>query len=140
MKEILSVNTVWHRSLVELPEPGRECLGAEIIDAENEDGTRFSLVPSVFYLKAGMVVEISRGPDSELEIEGETPLTAEEKLFTAIMRPEALQEIESDGWYIFDDLNADRQLRYRKLQMPDYWCYPVMPDGITYNWVADTYA
>ena len=138
MKETLEVTQQWHRSLLELPEDGREVLGLCFIDRDNDEGDRFGLMSDMFYFKKGTVLSVEADRKVKIEWKEMPKKSPEERLLNAIFGNQWLQEIEHDGWYTFDSLNDEGLMRYRFIsEEPVYWCYPMMPDGIEMNRMAE---
>lgn len=142
----MEVTNVWHKTEEELPEEGREVLGAEVIDEDCDTGERYGLQEDMYYFKAGTILKVEKDRKNaiHLQYEGQKPKSPEQKLLEAIFGEGDgcdLQEIEEEGWYTFDTVQ-NGLFRYRRISdqySPTWWCYPMMPDGIEMNRRADFY-
>lgn len=137
----MKTELIWHKTSEELPEEGLEVLAADLVDEDSDDGQRYCLLDSMFYFYKGTILKVETDRSLEISYPGKRPDTPEERLFKAIFgMDDDLQEIEETGWYTRDTLNEKKLIRYRLIkEAPEYWCVPVMPDGIRMNWKADIY-
>lgn len=137
----MKTELIWHKTSEELPEEGLEVLAADIVDEDSDDGQRYCLLDSMFYFHEGTILKVETDRSFEISYPGKRPDTSEERLFKAIFgTDDDLQEIEQTGWYTRDSINEKHLMRFRLIkEAPEYWCVPVMPDGIRMNWKADFY-
>lgn len=116
MKNVVTMQ--WHLTSEELPEENREVMGIYDVDGFED------IAPYLYYLKKGTLLNVER------DISNDLPKSPVANLMLALADLyDATYEVEEDGWYIWDDNNEERLLRFRKSATPKYWTYLTMPNG-----------